>query len=170
MIASIAEIKQHRTNRQARQVKSLEIALSDLRERRSQSAHAFTDFQQWRRRESDRLFAELAGKPASLQEVDDYNSRVTYFKVQSNDLASQLKQIQAQETAAEQKLQAALDQLKAAQRAQEKFAILAEDFQGALQQNRIRLEEQQAEEMAADSLRCPAGATAGFSLGMEASR
>ncbi|WP_020408624.1 type III secretion system stalk subunit SctO [Hahella ganghwensis] len=151
MIADITRIKQHRTDRQARQVKTLENELNHIRERKRQSAETLNAFIQWQRDEHDRLFHKLSEAPASLLQVDSYNREVSRLAVRRNELVFEFKQIEEEEFEARKRLQDAYDQWQIAEKNQKRFESVAKEVHQKLARDLIRLEDLQAEELSAES-------------------
>ncbi|OZG74343.1 hypothetical protein BTA51_04850 [Hahella sp. CCB-MM4] len=151
MIADVAKIKKHRTERQARKVKVLSKELAERRENREQLKQSLIDFTLWQQQETAKLFKQLADAPATLIQIDEYNSKVSAFKERITRLSLEVTQAESEEATAEKHLQDAADQLLAAQRVEEKFHYLAKEM---LREQAVKnglLEEKNAEETAMES-------------------
>ena len=153
-ITQVARIKQHRAERQARQVKLLGKELAAIRARKAQLTQNLMDFTQWQESEVNRLFAKLAATPATLNQVDDFNGRVSALNTQKHQLQLELKQAETEESNAQRALQEAMEKLQAAERTQEKFQFLREEIHQLQMREYFQHEERLAEEVAADSYQC----------------
>lgn len=151
MIAEIAKIKRIRLDRQTREVRSLESELTDIRSRKEQLIQSIEKFAQWMSDEKVRIFKELMQEPASLDEIDNYNGKLSQLKVQKNDMLFNLKQVEEEELAAQKSLAKAVEKMRAAEQAEEKFQSLAADITSEQIRKRNLEEEKTNEEMAADS-------------------
>jgi len=151
MMTRIANIKQHRVSRQARQVNVLNRALSEVAERRANILTALESFTQHQQTETERLFCEMACQPIRLPQVDEYNRQVAKLKARKDELMFELNQVKEAEVAAQKKLQDSTSKLRIAERTMEKFQLVADDLNQELNQKILFLEENHAEEMSADT-------------------
>lgn len=128
MIYKILTLKQHKTHQAATLMHKDELVLESetrsLQEINSNIERLIATQQE----ESDRLFEELSKAPATMLELETYNTTLAKMKQTLNMLYMEKKAIETRQEEARKKLLTSQDALKIATQKQEKFSYLNQNI------------------------------------------